>query len=526
MIHVTLYMRITTICLSFTLSFGPLQAQNFTSSNLPIIVLETAGQRIVDDPKITVHMGIISNGPGNRNALTDPFNNYDGLIGIEIHGNITQIFEKKSYVLETRDQVGQDLKVSLLGMPKESDWVLSASYLDKTFIRDPLAFYMSRSAGRWTSRTIHCELVINGIYLGIYVLNEKIKRDKNRVDIAKLLVTDNSGDPVTGGYIYELAQDGPGFGERRRFVYPKADDITVQQTAYIEQYDNDFRQVMEGPGFADPVQGYAAWIDVDSFVDEVLLQEACKNSDAYGWSSYFHKDRLGKLNAGPVWDFDQSLSNSTFNDGPNYQEWIILKDNGAYPLFWKTLFTEAGFQNQLSQRWMELRTGAFKTDRLMTFIDSVANVLDEAQERNFEKWKILGTELWRSTPGALERVTYQMEVDYLKSFLTNRLAWMDENLNSVTATEKEDHDIFHLQNYPNPVSQHTTISYDIMKAGFVTLTVYDLVGRKIETLVQEEQSAKNYQVPFRIQNLPNGVYIYTLQLDSCLVGIKKMVITK
>lgn len=523
-LFLSMSIRITAVL--FILSVCSLRAQNFTSSNLPIIVLDTDGQSIADDPKIKAHMGIIYNGQGNRNALTDPFNNYDGLVGIEIRGNITQAFEKVSYGFETRDEAGQDLKVSLLDMPQESDWVLSASYLDKTFIRDPLAYYMSRSMGRWASRTVHCELVINGIYQGIYILQENIKRDKNRVDITKLLETDNAGGPVTGGYIYEVAQAGPDFGERRRFVYPKAEDITSQQTAYIRKYDDDFRQVMKGSNFGDPVQGYTVWIDVDSFVDEVLLQEACKNSDAYGWSSYFHKDRLGKINAGPVWDFDQSLSNSTFNDGPNYQEWIILKYNKDYPLFWQKLFTEPVFRNQVNQRWIDLRASAFKTDRVMTYIDSIVTVLGEAQARNFEMWKILGKEIWRSTPGAAERDSHQMEVDYLKSFLSNRLAWMDENLGFVTVAEKEVSNISHLQNYPNPVSQNTTISYSLTKAGFVTLVVYDIVGRKIETLVQEEQQVKSYQVPFRAQNLENGVYIYTLQLDNCIVGIKKMIVTK
>jgi CotH kinase protein/Secretion system C-terminal sorting domain len=517
-------MRMVTFLILVSLS--KLGAQTFTSSNLPIIVIDTKGQPITDDPKVTSHMGIIYNRAGKRNALVDPLNNYDGSIGIELRGNVTQTFPKVSYNFETWDETGADLKVALLDLPKESDWVLSAAYIDKTFIRDPLMYYMSRSINRWASRTVHCELILNGVYQGIYILEEKIKRDKNRVDLTTLTETDNSGTAITGGYIYEVSQAGEEFGERRRFIYPKWSVITPEQTAYIRKYDDDFRKVMQGSGFADPVTGYAAWIDTDSFIEEILLQEAGKNSDAYGFSSYFHKDRSGKLKAGPVWDFDQALSNSTYNDGPNFQEWNVLKSLDDSPFFWEKLFNEPVFRNQLGQRWMELRAGAFKTSRLMNFIDSVATTLNEAQVRNFAKWQTLGKELFRSTPGFDERVTYQQEVDYLKTFLTNRLAWMDENLSFVLSVEEETKDITSLLNYPNPSSGKTTISYDLNKAGFVTLTLYDMLGKKIETVVQETQMPKIYQYPVSTELLQNGVYLYRLQVDNRVAGIKKMVVAK
>lgn len=504
---------------------GTLCAQTFTSSNLPIIVIDTKGKTIVDDPKITAQMGVIFNGPGVRNNLTDPFNNFDGAIGIELRGNITMTFDKKSYRLETRDATGADLNVGLLGMPKDADWVLSAAYIDKTFVRDPLVYHMSRTMGRWASRTVHCELVLNGAYMGIYILEENIKRDNNRVDITKMLPTDISGDLVTGGYIYEVSQAGETFGERRRFIYPKFEDITPQQTAYIQKYDDDFRAVMQGPNYADAVNGYPKWIDVGSFIDHIILQELSKNSDAYGFSSYFFKDRLGKLNAGPLWDFDQALSNSTFNDGPNYQEWTILKDLEEYPLFWKKLFNEPKFKNQLIIRWNILRSNVLKTSRLMEYIDSTAAVLNEAQARNFQKFKTLGKETWRSPEGFETRTTYQSEVNYLKTFLTNRLEWMDATLGTITAVENEN-DVAGLHNYPNPIVQQTTISYTLPRSGFVSLSVHDVYGRKIETLVKEEQHADSYEIPFSANDLQNGVYIYTLQLDNRMIGVRKMIIAR
>ncbi len=508
------------------LSLCQLHAQTFTSSNLPVVVIDTQGQPITDDPKTTAHMGIVYNGTGSRNAVIGPFNNYDGLIGIELRGNASQSFPKKSYNFETWDESGSDLKTSLLGMPSESDWILNAAYIDKTLMRDPLVYFMSRSIDRWASRTIHCELVLNGVYQGVYILQEKIKRDKERVDITKLANTDNQGEPLTGGYIYEVSQSGEEFGERRRFIYPNWDVITPEQTAFIRKYDDDFREVMNSADFDDPSSGYPAWIDVDSFIDEILLQEAAKNSDAYGFSSYFHKDRSGKLKAGPAWDFDQALSNSTYNDGPNYEEWNILKPIEETPAFWPKLFNEPVFRNRLGQRWIELRAGPFKTSRLTNFIDSVATLLNESQARNFSKWPTLGTELFRSTPGFETRVTYPMEVNYMKTFFINRLSWMDENLSSVLGAGDEVKPVTNLLNYPNPSPGSTTISYHLNRPGFVTLTLYDVFGKEIETVVKEDQQPNAYQYLLSTQSLQNGLYFYRLQVDNSTADVKKMLVVK
>lgn len=177
-------------------------SHQFQSSNLPIVIIDTYGQEIPDEPKILARMGIIDNGEGQRNHLHDPRNNYDGLIGIEVRGSTTRWFPKKQYAVETRDHFGNDSTVSLLGFPPEEDWILYAPYSDKSLMRNVLAYKLSNDLGRYASRTRFCELVLNGSYEGVYVLMEKIKRDRNRVNISKLLPTDIAGDAVTGGYIW------------------------------------------------------------------------------------------------------------------------------------------------------------------------------------------------------------------------------------------------------------------------------------------------------------------------------------
>ena len=178
-----------------------------TSSNLPIVKITTNNQVIVDDPKITVDMGIIDNGPGVRNNTEDPFNNFNGKVGIEIRGSSSQSFPKKQYGFELVDGTGKSIDGSILGMPAKDDWILFAPYNDKSLIRDALAYRLAHDMGRYSSRFKFCELFIDGGYKGVYVMLEKIKRDKNRVSIDKLDPDEISGDNLTGGYIFKIDKE-------------------------------------------------------------------------------------------------------------------------------------------------------------------------------------------------------------------------------------------------------------------------------------------------------------------------------
>ena len=407
--------------------------EDFTSSRLPILIIDTEGGiSIPDEPKVNATLRIAYNKEGNLNYVDGPYHESSGPIGIEMRGNVTQGFPKKPYTFETRDSLGNNRNVKICGLPAENDWILRACYLDKTLMRNAIACQMSIDMGRYASRYVFCEVILNGSYDGVYLLMEQIKRDKNRVDIEELHPWTTDPDSIMGGYIYEVSQSADDFGERRGFRYPDAEDVNIEQYNYIKNYDDSFRAVMNQTNYADPKTGYPKWIDVQAFIDEIIVQEATKNCDAYGWSSYFFKSRWKKLAAGPVWDFDQALSNSTWNDGSNYSEWILTKSNTSVPTFWAKLFNEPVFKYLLKKRWFELRQSILNTDTLMNFIDRNAELLDGgAQQRNFQRWPILGVELWRSLPGWAERDTYQKEVDYMKTFFVNHLNWMDQQLASV-----------------------------------------------------------------------------------------------
>ena len=138
---------------------------------------------------------------GNLNSVTDIPNDFNGNITIESRGAYSQSLPQKPYKITTVDTESAELNVSLLGMPEEHDWNLIANYNDKVFMRNKLAYQVFTDMGHYAARNQYCEVVVNGIYQGIYLLMESIKRDNNRVDIAKLETTENTGIDLTGGYI-------------------------------------------------------------------------------------------------------------------------------------------------------------------------------------------------------------------------------------------------------------------------------------------------------------------------------------
>jgi hypothetical protein len=426
---------------------------DFVSSNLPVVIIDTHGQTIPDEPKITADMGIIYNGPGQRNAVTDSCNVYNGKIGIEVRGFSSQQFPKLQYAVETRDTLGADLAVSLLGMPAEADWVLSAGYSDKSLLRNALAYQLANSAGRYASRSRFCELILNGEYMGIYVLFEKIKRDKGRVNITKLKNTDVSGDNLTGGYIVKIDRindssdqwwaspyptvPGARYALKYLYVYPKPEDLVEVQKTYIQDFVTAFETSMLDSNFADTTTGYVRYLDRASAVDYFLFNEMARNVDAYRASFYMYKDRDskgGKLVLGPVWDFDIAFGNVDYGFGADTAGWDLIelppvlaedKEEDQVPFWWNRLATDSTFWYEAGDRWASLRKTVFAPEAVYAFIDSVALYIDEGQARNFQRWPILSTYVW---PNAYIGGTYANEIAYVKDWLAHRMTWMDNAL--------------------------------------------------------------------------------------------------
>ena len=189
---------------SITFGNNPAGYFAFGESDLPIVVINTNGQAIVDDPKIVADMGIIYNGVGVRNYMTDPMNEYNGKIGIERRGNYSASLPQKPYSLKLIDDFGIQIDSSLIGMPAEHDWVLIANYNDKSFARNVIPYHLFDEMGHWAPRHRLVDVVLNGEYKGIYLLAEKVKRDNTRVDIATVNTGDILYPEITGGYILKI----------------------------------------------------------------------------------------------------------------------------------------------------------------------------------------------------------------------------------------------------------------------------------------------------------------------------------
>lgn len=425
------------------LSFGQV---NFTTSNLPIVVINTNGQTIMDDPRIVCDMGIIYNGVGLMNNVNDPHNEYDGKISIEYRGSSSQGFPKKPYALETQKLNGDNNNVSILGLPSENDWILYSPYTDKTLMRNVLTFDIGRKMGWYTSRTRYCELVVNGDYRGVYIFMEKLKRDKNRIDIAKLDADDLAGDSLTGGYIVKVDKFtgtgnwwdywssnyntiASGSALNIQYHYPEADVLFPQQKTYIESYVDSFENALFSLYFSDTSIGYAKYADVNSFIDFYIINELAKDIDAYRLSTYMYKDKTskeGKLTMGPYWDFNLAFGNADYCEGWQTTGWEVNTSCGDDNPFWfERMLEDTLYQNKLKCRWGFLRETTLQKDSLFMFIDNLATELDSAQQRNFQKWNIIGTYVW---PNYFIGNSYAEEIQILKTWISGRLNWMDANM--------------------------------------------------------------------------------------------------
>lgn len=410
-------------------------AGDFAGTYLPLLSIETLGNPIPSTGKSDAHLIVIEDPSGGLNNLNSPFVNVQGPIGIELRGNYSASFPKRQYSFEFRDSSGEDLKVEMLDFPDESDWVLHGPYVDKSLIRNHLAYSLSNLIGRYAPRTRLVEVFVDYDYQGAYTLTEKIKRGRDRVAISKLTETDITEPAITGGYILEFTPLGKVKPEDTYFTtnrghvliqnYPKGDDITPEQQAYIKQYMNDFENALYGSNFTDPIEGYRKYLDMDSAVDFLILTEMTKNVDSFNSSTFVHKDRLGKLMMGPIWDYDLAFGNCEcwgyqYTDG-----YANVPGSDGWTYWAPELLNDPEFRQRYNERWKGLRAGVYSDASLTGLIDSSVAELDGAIQRNFVKWPILGQYIWPNMPPI--PTTYEGEVNRLKTWLQARVNWLDAN---------------------------------------------------------------------------------------------------
>jgi len=673
---------------------GALVAATFTlletnvtdfNSSLPLVLVQTFGQPVHTETNVTAAVRFIDAEAGRRATLNGPAN-FEGRASVKVRGYTSRRYPKHSFTVELRDAFEDSVHAPLLGLPKDSDWVLYAPYPDKSLVRDALAYELSNELGRYASRTRFVEVFVNETtnrlsrahYAGIYVLEEKVKRGEHRVNIQKLSSADKAEPAITGGYIFKkdhleellhdeppppppagaaahprppragfptgpgcfpadpagflpphqdtitltnvvtttniaqvtnlapvssivwftnvvaatnivavtnvavltnvviapsitttrhvaivtniasvtntasvtniasipnqapfpgvvgftnvvvftnvakftniasvtnsasvtnlanftriaavtnvafltnvasvtnmtsatnleitatlvwatnlvsvtnfvivtnnalaavvpsnapaptnaadakpsvlvkLVETGKGFVSSRTnaffYVEPKAKGITPEQRGWLSNYVNRFEQALYGADFRHPTNGYAAFIDTESFIDHHLIVEATKNIDGFRFSTFFSKERGGKIKMEPIWDWDLAFGNASGKDGGQFEHWYWPQlDDRQYSWF-RRLFEDADFGQRYVDRWAELRTNAFAVSNLVAHVDAWAAVLKEPAARNFERWPILGQTI-NTEP--FTGKTYDEEIVYLKGWLSNRLVWVN-----------------------------------------------------------------------------------------------------
>lgn len=531
---------------NWALTFGnnPATYLSFSSSNMPIVVINTNGQTIQQTGKITADMGIIYNGPGIRNNLTDPYNNYSGKVGIEIRGNYSASLPQKPYEFETRDLSGANLDTALLGMPSENDWTLIAMYNDKSFMRNTLSYDLFDRMGHWGPRSKLCEVVLNGDYQGVYALTEKIKRDPNRVDIAKLDPTEVTWPDISGGYILKTDYhnpsnswqssfspiDHPGIPVYLVYVYPKPDEIVQAQRLHIQNFIFNYETALYGTAFADTSIGYRKYLSVRSFYDYFIINELSRNVDGFKKSAYYYKEKdkpdgtLGKLKAGPVWDFDwawKDIWDCTIfqaTDGSGWSHHINDCNPDINGTGWYVrLLQDSSFANELNCRWTDLRGNLLDTTRLFGFMDSIANYSNEAQQRHYALWGNMGNAT--GTPEVNPPAqSYAEEVENLKSWIRRRIVWLDANMFgnnnncNLVANENSNRDrTIHV--YPNPFSNALNLQIAQSSPNNCVVEIFDALGARIgeKQHLSYQGGLETFEIALP-NEMPKGVYFLKVSI--------------
>jgi hypothetical protein len=450
-------------------------AQAFTS-NLPLVVSNTWNTAMGNDVTVDGYLMIFEpKPPDNLARLTNP----PDLVSpctLERRGSSTAGEAKFSMTVELQDEDGIDQSCSPLGMPAHADWVLHAPYrYDRAMIRNDLTYRLSNDAGRYAPRTklvehIHNEQSLSDTiegavssmdYFGVYSFMEKISRGAERVDVENLTLADNTLPAIQGGYIFKVDRLDPGdtgivplpgqsFGkvsspttDVMAWVTPRETSldpfkrVTAAQSDWFRGYVGEAWAALSGPNFDDPVSGYAKYWDVGAAIDHHILNTATRNADAFRLSAYWHKPRLGKLTAGPLWDFDRAQGST---DGRDFH-WGIWSSSGGtfffdYP-WYREMFNDPNFWQAWIDRLHQLRQGPLATAAVHARIDELVNQInpgdgaDTPVKRSIARWPLSAARTSASNTAITNDCfdgQYTGEVAWLKYWWEHRLEFMDSQV--------------------------------------------------------------------------------------------------
>jgi hypothetical protein len=425
------------------------------SSDLPIVIVDGYGGGESTDKDVYLDAAVMVFEPVAGAASLSALPTVATRAGYHVRGQSSARFPQVPYRLELWDNADLDADYPMLGMPADSDWALIAPYYDRTLIRNPFVYELGREMGMQAPRVAYAEVFVNyqdrplaeSDYQGVYWFTETIKNAAVRTNLQQLDAMDTTLPSMTGGYIFKFdqaASEEPtlectgsapissGFGFPMmgggdtggtcwvdlEVVDP--DPLAPEQAAWLTEYVQGLHDVLH----ATPTGDYAQYIDVPSFVDYLLINELTRNVDAYVRSAYYHKDRDGKLKAGPLWDYNFALAvggqNTTDPEG-GFQYEGSRNVNGWYP----RLTDDPAFMTQVRARWQELRQGVLSDARLDERVSTLAAPLQAAIVRDYARWPVSGV---YANPGIVRGPTvdtWDAQLQALRDYLVQRTAWID-----------------------------------------------------------------------------------------------------
>ncbi len=388
--------------------YAQVNEEDYKALGLPILYIETeAGRRI-------------NSRENYRNAqflLEDGDKTTSGSCKIRGRGNSTwetPDTNKKPYLLKL------DTAEGLLGMGEAQKWVLFANATDKTFLRNEYAYYLASAIWNkcgWVPQERGITLVVNGRYEGLYFLGEKVSWENLKLPPKSFIAC---ADSHVDEYWNCHLKTGMRIGILRQ---PDDEDNPYSRG---EAYLQIIEDMLFSTHFANPVSGYPKYLDVDSFIDWLLVNEFTKNHDSRFQGSCFmyYNDATKKIHMGPIWDFDISCGNIHDADCDKPEGYIVNTRD-----WFQKLWQDPAFISRVRSRWMETR---MQVKASIALIQQWADELAPAANLNNTVWKTFGRRQWPNAPGWKERKSYQAEVDYMINYLTARFAWLDEQMSYYT----------------------------------------------------------------------------------------------
>ncbi|MFI9530815.1 CotH kinase family protein [Micromonospora rosaria] len=413
-----------------------------TAHDLPVILIDSYGAGRPDREYLDAATMIFQPGGGSTTSLAAA-PAVATRAGFRLRGQSSSTFDKTPYRLEFWDNEDDDADHPVLGMPADSDWVLRGPFTDKALIREALVYDVGREMGLPAPRYAFAEFYLNtdagpvgaDDYMGVYMIVETIKNSKNRLDLKQLREGDRTLPRITGGYIWKfewmaaeeptLPCTGPAATCWNYLEVADPSPLQPEQRDWLRSHIQQFHDVLRAPNFADPVSGYRAYIDVDSFVDQLIVNELSREMDSYIRSAYFYKDRDSKIFAGPLWDYDLTFGVGGFFGNDQIAGWQHQQTRQPLGNDWFTqLLHDPAFVNQVRARWQALRRGLLSDAALRTRIDTLTAPLTNAAQRNFQRWPNLTTPMigYFFTPTA---PTWQGQVQFMRDWMLRRAAWLD-----------------------------------------------------------------------------------------------------